>query len=77
MHTAIKPTRCLITAIILFLLAAVGLFLSPSHAYASDSDQPIRRVIDVVYDDSGSMDEGAEWSQAHYALETIVGMIGP
>ncbi|MDY3799271.1 MAG: vWA domain-containing protein [Eggerthellaceae bacterium] len=77
MPTSIKTTRCLLSAILLFFVAALGYFLFPAHAYASDSDQSVTRIIDVVYDDSGSMDEGAEWSQAHYALETLVGMMGP
>ena len=77
MPTSIKTTRCLLSAILLFLVAALGYFLFPAHAYANNSDQSVTRIIDVVYDDSGSMDEGAEWSQAHYALETLVGMMGP
>ncbi|MDY4987797.1 MAG: hypothetical protein SO121_07425 [Eggerthellaceae bacterium] len=48
MPTSIKTTRCLLSAILLFFVAALGYFLFPAHAYASDSDQSVTRIIDVV-----------------------------
>ena len=48
-------------------------FAASEDAYASEN----ARFINVVYDDSGSMDPSNAWCQAHYAMEVFASMLGP
>lgn len=62
---------------IAFVLAMATVLVVAPFAHADASQGSVKRVIDIVYDDSGSMDNSSSWAQAHYALEALVGMMGP
>lgn len=69
-----------ITSIILLLIMILTAFpLSSINAFAKE---PTTRVINLVYDDSGSMIETDNkemvdtWCQAKYAMEVFAGMLG-
>lgn len=62
--------------VISWLLAAV-LLLTTAFSFAppvSADATYIRKIVSVVYDDSGSMD-GDKWAYANYAMQTFCGML--
>ena len=74
-----KARRGFAFVLLTVLICALALFPSafPGHAAYADQTQPRARVINVAYDDSGSMDNGKKaWCQAHYALEVFANMLG-
>ena len=59
-------------ACVLALIAAAV----PVHTAYAGQTEARPRVINVAYDDSGSMDQGKKaWCQAHYALEVFANML--
>ena len=72
-----KGIRILLSAL---LTAVIILSLSPRITVSASAftRKTKSRVIHVVYDDSGSManDSKTRWSQARYALEVFVSMMG-
>ena len=48
--------------------------IAPKMAFATDEISA--RYINVVYDDSTSMNPGTQWCQAHYAIEVFAAMLG-
>lgn len=67
-----KTTR---TCFLLVLALALQLVMMPAASTAASEPS---RIINVVYDDSGSMYMGANmmWSQAKYAAEVFAAMLG-
>lgn len=58
-----------------FVLIAVMLVcLLPIHAFADDSSVRNKRVVSIVYDDSGSM-EGDDWAYASYSIQAFAAML--
>lgn len=45
-----------------------------SHAAAGDEVRASKKIISVVYDDSGSM-EGDRWSYANYAMQALIALL--
>lgn len=73
----VKKRRLIIFVYILFML----LQLVPTYALgASESDNTPTRIINLVYDDSGSMiysnGKVDRWCQAKYAMEVFAAMLG-
>lgn len=63
-------------SVLLAVVLLVGLL--PCFAIPVSADSLyIRKVVSVVFDDSGSMDPftGAKWANANYALQTFCGML--
>ena len=63
--------------IITFLLALAvlcGSVLTASNLKASAESLYIRKIVSVVYDDSGSM-RGDKWAYANYAMQSFCGML--
>lgn len=56
------------------LALALAMVCPVTTAYADSGDEG--RVINVVYDDSGSMQTNNRWSQALYAMEVFAAMLG-
>ena len=57
------------------LAVAATAALAPANEALADDGT---RYIDVVYDDSGSMDnDQRSWCHAHYAIEVFAAMLGP
>lgn len=65
---------------ILILMLALAMLLQLVPAYASGSGNAPTRIINLVYDDSGSMiySDGKvdRWCQAKYAMEVFAAMLG-
>lgn len=61
-----------ISALIVFALSFSMLLCAPSRAFAESLY--IRKIVSVVYDDSGSM-EGDKWAYANYAMQSFCGML--
>jgi hypothetical protein len=75
-----SKSRRLISALILFGLMIT--MIVPSGPASQASESTSGKVIQVVYDDSGSMIVNNKvyqesWSQAKYALEVFAAMLGP
>ena len=64
-----KKIISVIFILTIILNMALGLSLS-----ASAESLYIRKIVSVVYDDSGSM-EGDKWANANYAMQTFCGML--
>ena len=64
-----KKIISVIFILTIILNMAFGLSLS-----ASAESLYIRKIVSVVYDDSGSM-EGDKWANANYAMQTFCGML--
>ena len=64
-----KRILSLLLALVMVLPVAVGLILP-----ASAESMYIRKIVSVVYDDSGSM-SGSKWAYANYAMQTFCGML--
>jgi len=65
----------------LMILILLAVLLVPSAAAAPEQAEADRKLINVVYDDSGSMVKSKgilieRWSQAKYALEVFCAMMG-
>lgn len=63
--------------IVTFLLALAvlcGSVLTASNLKASAESLYIRKIVSVVYDDSGSM-RGDKWAYANYAMQSFCGML--
>ena len=62
--------------IAIFLLAVVMVFSITASVVkpASAESMYIRKIVSVVYDDSGSMG-GDKWAYANYAMQTFCGML--
>jgi len=61
-------------SLVLTILLAVSCF---SISTVSADSLYVRKVVSVVYDDSGSMSEGSSmnWSYANYAMQTLCGLL--
>lgn len=60
---------------LLSVLLMLG-FIMPVQVFADTSEEPMR-VINLVFDDSGSMDDAdMSWSKAKYSLEVFAAMLG-
>jgi len=61
-------------SLVLTILLAVSCF---SMSTVSADSLYVRKVVSVVYDDSGSMSEGnsMNWSYANYAMQTLCGLL--
>lgn len=64
-----KKLLSTLLAIILVLSVMLSLPIS-----VSAESLYIRKIVSVVYDDSGSMD-GNKWAYANYAMQTFCGML--
>ena len=58
--------------LILVLYANTGVF--QVHAAAGDEIRAAKRIISVVYDDSGSM-IGSRWSYTNYAMQALIALL--
>lgn len=60
----------------LLMSLCFALMLLPVRAFAANGDEvrAAKRIISVVYDDSGSM-EGARWSYANYAMQALIALL--
>jgi len=69
-------------SVVMMLLAMVFMLAIPDITYAGDSAGEPTRVINLVYDDSGSMISDGNgvkcdtWCQAKYAMEVFAAMLG-
>ena len=66
--------------VVTFLLAVVLAFgiAAAIPMYASAQSLYVRKIVSVVYDDSGSMitdDSGKNWAYASYAMQTFCGLL--
>lgn len=62
--------------ILTFMLAIIMLVSSVSfNTYAADDDATIKRVVSIVYDDSGSMDKNDNWAYASYSLQNLLALL--
>jgi len=64
--------------IALFLIVFMICSLFPLSSLSAESIH-VRKVLSVVYDDSGSMatDGSMNWSYANYAMQTLCGLLNP
>ncbi len=65
--------RRFISLVLVLAFVCSGLVLIPHEASAES--MYIRKVVSVVYDDSGSMKEGDKWAYANYAMQAFCGML--
>ncbi len=63
-----------ILTLLLVLITVSTVFVSLPSTTASADSMYIKKIVSVVYDDSGSMDN-AKWSYANYAMQTFCGML--
>ena len=58
----------------LFALLFTVLMLVPVQVYAESDPVRNKRIVSVMYDDSGSM-EGDRWVNANYAMQAFAAML--
>ncbi|MBO4216493.1 MAG: VWA domain-containing protein, partial [Clostridia bacterium] len=63
-----------VTAAILSIALFCGLFFASLPFKAAAESLYIRKIVSVVYDDSGSM-KGDKWAYANYAMQAFCGML--
>ena len=63
-----------IVALLLVTVLFLAVFVGGISAKASAESLYIRKIVSVVYDDSGSM-FGDKWAYANYAMQTFCGML--
>ena len=56
------------------VIICATLFLCFSFPAAAESLY-IRKIVSIVYDDSGSMTVGGKWAYANYAMQSFCGML--
>lgn len=69
MHSTIKRMLTLLLCVLLLVSAAV-----PAAAADGDEVRAAKKIISVVYDDSGSM-EGERWDYANYAMQALIALL--
>ena len=60
---------------LLAVLIAFALFAGAFPQKASAESLYIRKIVSVVYDDSGSMTDSANWAYANYATQAFCGLL--
>ena len=60
---------------VLIIMCMLSIFLSvPANAAVGDEIRASKKIISVVYDDSGSM-TGARWSYTNYAMQSLIALL--
>lgn len=68
-----KIIKC-VFSIIICLCVFLGLLCSPTFAEDGDEIRASKKIISVVYDDSGSM-FGERWSYTNYAMQALIALL--
>ena len=64
-----------LTAFFAALIMVMALLVLPAPLEANAESLYIRKIVSVVYDDSGSMESDGKWAFANYAMQTFCGML--
>ena len=63
---------------IFYVIIFLTLFLTTLNVEAENNNQTIKKVISIVYDDSGSMDNiNEDWAYASYSIQNLIGLVNP
>ena len=66
-----KKTIAIALSLLLVCSSLAMMLVLPAHA----ESLYIRKIVSVVYDDSGSMEDDNKWSFANYAMQAFCGML--
>ena len=59
-----------------YIIIFIFLFMNFTNIKAESNNQSIKKIISIVYDDSGSMDNKDEdWAYASYSIQNLIGLI--
>lgn len=59
-----------------YIFILIFLFMFCTNIKAETNNQSIKKIISIVYDDSGSMDNKDEdWAYASYSIQNLIGLI--
>ena len=73
-----KKKCCRVSRIIVFLSVFFLMILFAGIMNVHAADNTVKRLIHVVYDDSGSMSENnkKDWCRANYSMQVFAAMLG-